>query len=98
MLLIVCPYCGQRSEEEFAYGGEAHIVRPAEPDRLADDEWADYLFMRANPKGVHFERWNHAHGCRRWFNAVRDTQTNEFLAFYEMGEPRPEMDREGGRR
>ena len=25
------------------------------------------LFMRKNIKGVQFERWNHAHGCRKWF-------------------------------
>ncbi|MFO1061925.1 MAG: sarcosine oxidase subunit delta [Dongiaceae bacterium] len=31
MLLITCPYCGPRDEEEFSYGGEAHIARPADP-------------------------------------------------------------------
>ena len=32
MLLIDCPYCGMaRPEIEFAYGGEAHIARPADP-------------------------------------------------------------------
>ncbi len=25
MLLIPCPYCGPRSEEEFSYGNEAHV-------------------------------------------------------------------------
>ena len=29
--------------------------------------------MRSNPKGVHFERWRHVHGCGRWFNLARDT-------------------------
>ena len=32
MLIIECPYCGQRDESEFSYGGEAHIARPLEPD------------------------------------------------------------------
>ncbi|MFT9198192.1 sarcosine oxidase subunit delta, partial [Gluconobacter oxydans] len=25
MLLIRCPYCGERAEVEFSNGGEAHI-------------------------------------------------------------------------
>ena len=45
--------------------------------------------MRTNPKGVHAERWNHAHGCQRWFNALRDTVSDRILATYKAGEPRP---------
>jgi len=86
MLQIDCPWCGLRDEAEFSYGGEAHIVRPLEPAALSDAEWAEYLFMRANTKGQFLERWNHAHGCRRWFNAKRNTATNQFGATYKMGE------------
>ncbi|MFZ5789920.1 MAG: sarcosine oxidase subunit delta [Pseudomonadota bacterium] len=89
MLLIPCPYCGAREETEFAYGHEAHIARPQNQDQMSDAEWADYLFMRKNPKGVHFERWLHARGCRRWFNVARDTVTHRILAVYKMGEPPP---------
>jgi heterotetrameric sarcosine oxidase delta subunit len=89
MLHISCPFCGPREEIEFSYGGEGHIARPAEPDQLSDAEWADYLFMRKNPKGVHYERWNHTRGCRRWFNAARHTVTHEILAVYRMGEKPP---------
>ena len=85
MLLINCPWCGPRDESEFTYGGEAHIARPLEPNALSDDEWADYLFMRTNPKGDHRERWCHTEGCRRWFNAKRDTVTHEIKAIYAMG-------------
>ncbi len=91
MLLIDCPYCGQRSEEEFSYGGEAHIQRPSDPDALNDEEWADYLFMQGNRKGVFYERWVHSHGCRRWFNVARDTLTYEILAVYPMGAPPPHL-------
>ena len=73
MLLIECPWCGPRAETEFSYGGEADIARPAEPDALSDEEWADYLFYRRNPRGMHRELWNHAQGCRRWFGVERDT-------------------------
>ena len=49
MLLIHCPHCQEyRDEEEFSYGGEAHIVRPLEPEALSDEEWGDYLFFRTN--------------------------------------------------
>ena len=75
MLLIDCPWCGGRDESEFSYGGEADIARPADPSVLTDAEWADYLFMRRNPRGSHRELWLHAFGCRRWFVAVRDTVT-----------------------
>jgi heterotetrameric sarcosine oxidase delta subunit len=90
MLLITCPWCGPRDETEFRYGGEAHIARPAQPDALSDAQWAEYLFMRNNPKGLFAERWNHASGCRRWFNAVRHTVTHQIVAVYRPGEPRPE--------
>ncbi|MCO4812043.1 MAG: sarcosine oxidase subunit delta family protein [Gammaproteobacteria bacterium] len=75
MLLISCPFCGERAETEFSYGGEAGISRPPDPDALDDAAWADYLFMRKNPRGQHLELWNHAQGCRRWFEVERDTVT-----------------------
>ena len=89
MLIINCPWCGPRDESEFAYGGEAHIARPTDPNALSDEQWADYLFNRSNPKGLHKERWVHAFGCRRWFNAERDTVTYKFKSFYKVGESAP---------
>lgn len=89
MLRIPCPWCGLRDETEFRYGGEGHVQRPTDPAMASDRAWGEYLFYRANPKGVHFERWVHDYGCRQWFNAARDTVTHRFLAVYEMGEPPP---------
>jgi len=89
MFLIECPWCGEREESEFGYGGEAHIERPRDGDKLADAEWADYVFMRKNTKGVFLERWVHQAGCRRWFNVARNTATNEILAVYKMGAKPP---------
>lgn len=86
MLKIHCPWCGPRAESEFSYGGEAHIARPLETDSLSDAQWADYLFMRKNPKGLHREQWYHASGCRRWFNAERDTVSYQFTRFYKPGQ------------
>jgi len=97
MLLIACPYCGKRPEIEFAYGGEAHLARPAKPSELDDQAWSDFLYMRSNIKGVCAERWRHARGCGRFFNALRDTTTDHFLATYRTGEPRPDLGPAGGR-
>ncbi len=92
MLLIHCPYCDETLPElEFAYAGEAHIARPADPSKLSDAEWRDFLFIRSNVKGVHAERWRHIHGCGRFFNALRDTVSDRFLTTYKAGDPRPEI-------
>jgi sarcosine oxidase subunit delta len=97
MLLIRCPYCGTRPEIEFTYGGQAHIARPT-GQKVTDDEWAAYLYSRSNVKGVHAERWRHVHGCGQFFNALRDTTTDRFVATYRRDEPQPAADRpqEGG--
>ncbi|MEM9581353.1 MAG: sarcosine oxidase subunit delta [Pseudomonadota bacterium] len=81
MLILTCPVCGVTSEEtEFHAGGEAHLTRHATGS--TDDQFEDYLFMRENPKGVHFERWRHASGCGKWFNAARCTNTLEVFGTY----------------
>lgn len=81
MLMIDCPWCGARAESEFSYGGEADIARPTNTEKLTDREWADYLFMRKNTRGVHREQWMHAHGCRRWFKVTRDTVSYEIQGY-----------------
>ncbi len=92
MLLIHCPYCDETLPEvEFTYAGEAHIARPENPSEMSDDDWQQFLFMRDNVKGDHFERWRHLHGCGRFFNAVRNTITDKFLTTYEAGAPRPDL-------
>ncbi|OYU71916.1 MAG: sarcosine oxidase subunit delta [Alphaproteobacteria bacterium PA3] len=92
MLLIRCPYCqDDLPEAEFAYAGEAHIARPSDPMKLSDEEWRNYLFIRSNPRGTHFERWRHIHGCARFFNAVRDTVSDKFVMTYKAGLPRPDL-------
>ncbi|MBT2228378.1 sarcosine oxidase subunit delta [Nonomuraea sp. NEAU-A123] len=82
MLLITCPWCGPRDETEFQYGGQAHVAYPEDPSALSDEEWASYLFYRDNPDGRFRERWVHSVGCRKWFNAVRDTRSYEIIETY----------------
>ena len=57
--MIACPYCGPRDETEYHYGGQAHVPYPEDPHALTDEEWAEYLFYRDNPKGPFAERWVH---------------------------------------
>jgi sarcosine oxidase subunit delta len=90
MLLIPCPHCGPRPEIEFRYAGEAHMARPANAADLDDSAWADFLYMRSNPKGLHYERWRHNFGCARYFNAVRHTVSDRIIATYKAGEPQPD--------
>jgi len=91
VFLIGCPWCGPRQQIEFHCHGEAHVTRPNDPDAISDAEWADYLFSRVNTLGIHYERWVHSHGCRRWFNVARDTATDRILAVYRMGEAAPKV-------
>jgi sarcosine oxidase, subunit delta len=91
MLQIPCPYCGERDEEEFRFGGESHTARPSLD--ASDSVWADYLFNRNNPRGIQYERWLHAYGCGRWFNVARNTINHEILAVYRMGDGKPALDR-----
>ena len=89
MLRIPCPYCGVRDEEEFRCGGQSHITRPGLD--ATDAVWAEYLFTRDNPKGIHYERWVHSFGCGRWFNLARHTVTHDIIAAYRMGDPKPPL-------
>ena len=81
----------ERPEIEFRHAGEAHVARAADPSQLDDAAWAEFLYFRSNPKGVHAERWRHVHGCGRFFNALRDTVSDRILVTYKAGEARPEL-------
>ena len=92
MLLIHCPYCEEdRPELEFRHAGQAHIARPAPIADIPDEAFEDYFFIRGNPKGPYFERWRHIHGCARFFNAARNTVTDQFVATYKAGERKPAL-------
>ena len=84
MMQINCPFCGLRDETEFTWGGEAHITRPVAPENQSDEQWANYLFIRKNPKGIHHERWCHTYGCGLWFNMSRDTENHKISAVYPI--------------
>ena len=90
MLNIPCPWCGPRDETEFHYGSEAGVAYPENREEISDEDWAKYVFFRANPKGWFAERWVHSAGCRRWFNVWRNTVTHDFGPSYKPFEPQPQ--------
>ena len=83
--LLPCPNCGPRDVNEFAYQGEV-TVRPTESPSFR--ELTSYLYFRRNVAGVQREWWYHRLGCELWFQAERDTRTNEVL-LTELVEPAP---------
>jgi methylglutamate dehydrogenase subunit B len=73
---IPCPFCGLRSHEEFTYGGDAGLVRPDPARGDAEAAFADYVYLRTNPMGLHRELWFHGAGCQSWLVLERDTVTH----------------------
>lgn len=81
MLILHCPYCGMDVDEtDLQAGGQAHLKR--EGPGSSGEDFEDYLFLRENPKGIHFERWRHVYGCGKWFHAARCTNTLEVFGTY----------------
>ena len=77
MLNIKCPYCGDRSQKEFAYGGDGTVVRPELSQEISDEKWDEFVYLRKSPRGKHVELWHHIAGCRQWIKVQRDTVTHE---------------------
>lgn len=87
MLIIKCPYCNElREQNEFSAGEEAFIGRPENPEKLNDEQWADYVFYRDNVKGEHWEQWVHTYGCRKYFLVKRSTIDNEIKQTAKVSE------------
>ena len=83
--LLKCPNCGERSVNEFRFGGEV-LSRPS-PAATAQ-QWSNYFYFRPNAAGTQQEWWNHRYGCRRWFYALRDTASNAVQdTFWPGGHP-----------
>lgn len=74
--LLTCPHCGPRPVDEFTCAGEV-TVRPKGSPSFR--ELTSYLYFRRNVAGLQPEWWAHRLGCEAWFQAERDTRTNEVL-------------------
>jgi len=86
MLNIKCPYCGDRSQKEFAYGGDGTVVRPELNQEISDKKWDEFVYLRKSPRGKHVELWHHIAGCRQWIKVQRDTVTHEIFRTAKMNE------------
>ena len=76
MKQLRCPLNGLRNINEFVHGGELQ----AQPDPAggSDQEWSDYVFTRANTRGVVAEWWCHSPSSL-WFIAERNTATDQVI-------------------
>jgi sarcosine oxidase subunit delta len=72
--LLTCPNCGEREVTDFSFGGE---VVPRPKSKPSERELNTYNYFRRNVAGTQREWWYHRSGCREWFQAERDTTTNE---------------------
>ena len=79
--LLACPRCGPRDVYQFRFGGEVQS-RPL--PEAPDVEWSAYRYLRENAAGVEREWWFHRDGCRRWFQAERDTRENQVLGTWAV--------------
>ena len=86
MLNIKCPYCGDRSQKEFAYGGDGTVIRPELNQEISDEKWDEFVYLRKSPRGKHIELWHHISGCRQWIKVQRDTVTHEIFRTAKMNE------------
>jgi sarcosine oxidase subunit delta len=83
MKIMHCPMNGPRNISEFAWGGEVKAM--PDPVGGSDAEWAEYLFIETNTRGVVREWWLHV-PTSYWFIAERDTSTEEILRTYPASE------------
>ena len=86
MLNIKCPYCGDRSQKEFAYGGDGTVIRPELNQEISDEKWDEFVYLRKSPRGKHIVLWHHISGCRQWIKVQRDTVTHEIFRTAKMNE------------
>ena len=93
--LLTCPNCGVREVTDFGYGGEVTVRPKAKPTQR---ELNAYNYFRTNVAGVQREWWFHRSGCRAWFQAERDTRTNDVLATALPGAARRPVTRRRPRR
>ena len=75
---IACPYCGERSNAEFTYLGDAAPGRP-DGGAAAAGDFFDYVYVRRNPPGLLREWWQHSGGCRAWLTVERNITTHEIV-------------------
>lgn len=82
MKILNCPLNGPRNISEFACGGEVSDMPAADAGMR---EWAEYVFIEKNTRGIVREWWIHL-PTSYWFIAERDTASNEVVRTYPANE------------
>jgi sarcosine oxidase subunit delta len=77
MMLIDCPYCGERAQAEFTYERTLDSIVGLD---MPVEEVLARLFSRANPRGEDRELWRHTFGCRQWLVLRRHRRTHAIAA------------------
>ena len=76
MLLIPCPYCGERDESEFSYGGGSRDYPSLGEDHSIND-WFQSVYFPKLDQNTLSEYWYHNAGCEQWFELKRDLVTHK---------------------
>ena len=76
MLLIPCPYCGERDESEFSYGGSSRDYPTLDEDHSIDD-WYKSVYLPKLDQNTLREYWYHNAGCEQWVEVKRNLFTHE---------------------
>ncbi|MQQ10537.1 sarcosine oxidase subunit delta [Epibacterium sp. SM1979] len=80
-MLIPHPLLGLRDAQEFTYLGDADLMLRPDPNAEdAEAQFAEYVYLRDNPAGLHRELWFHEQGDRSWLVVTRNTLTHEILS------------------
>ena len=58
----------------------AHVTRPKNPEQVTDREWAEYVCIRSNPKGIYYERWVHTRTDVK--NGLMPSETHQLMKYY----------------
>ena len=77
-------------EHEFTYVGDATVALPA--DTADEAAMFNYVYQRKNPRGRHFEWWQHSSGCRALLCVERDTYTHEIHSVVTAEEARAKQE------
>ena len=79
MMLIACPWCGERPHTEYRY----HCVAEAVARDWASEtpeEFQRRTWLRDNAMGWQREIWQHVHGCRGWLVVERHNRSHDIRA------------------
>jgi len=76
MLLINCPYCGERDQSEFSYGGRIRNY-PALDSSASIETWHRAIHLHDSSQTPIGEYWHHECGCEQWIEINRDVDSHE---------------------